>query len=274
MLPVRTYLFGFLLVVGLSVLTEPVSAQSTRTINRTFSLDQEGHVELDTFAGRIEVTGRDQEEVEVNARIKGNDKELVEATGLHFESDDRRLSIEVDYDEVEDNQKFLGLFNIGGFDRPAVHLTISMPHTAALTIDDFSSDIEVESLRSDVTLETFSSSITLRDLEGTLDLETFSGAVAGEALRGQVRLETFSGDVRLRIAALTGDSHFETFSGDVELFLPADAGFELGGTEEEFGEFDSEFSLRTEDGRWIVGEGGPRIKVETFSGNLQLRKQQ
>lgn len=274
MLPVRTYLLGLLVIIGLSVLAEPVSAQSTRTIDRTFSLDRDGRVELNTFTGRIEVTGRDRGGVEVNARIEGSNAELVDATGLRFESNDRRLSIEVNYDEVEDSQKFLGLFNIGEVDRPAVHLVISMPRTAALTVDDFSSDIEVKGLRAGLTLETFSSSVVLQDLEGPLDLETFSGAVTGEALRGRVRLETFSGDVRLRIAALTGNSQFETFSGNVELFLPADAGFELVGTEEAFGEFDSEFAFRTEDGRWIVGEGGPHIEVETFNGDLQIRKQQ
>jgi DUF4097 and DUF4098 domain-containing protein YvlB len=132
--------------------------------------------------------------------------------------------------------------------------------------------VTVKGLRAGATLETFSSTITLRDVEGLLDLETFSGEIEGGDLRGSVQLETFSGDVRLRFAALTGDSHFETFSGDIALTLPADAGFEVVAEEDAFGDLTSDFALRAEDGRRIAGDGGPRIEIETFSGDLRLRK--
>ncbi|MFB6098476.1 MAG: DUF4097 domain-containing protein [Salinibacter sp.] len=269
----RTLLLGVLLGIGIPLLAPPVSAQTTRTINRTFSLDRDGEVTLDTFTGSVEVTGWAQNRVQLEARIDGDDAELVDKTQLRFESSDQRLSVEVDYDEVKDTQEFLGLFSIGDVDRPSVHLTVKMPREAALTVDDFSSEITVEGLRADVTLETFSSAIHLRDVEGALDLETFSGEIEGEALRGQVRLETFSGEVRLRFSALTGNSRFETFSGDVELILPADAGFEVVAEDDAFGNLDSEFALRAEDGRRIAGDGGPRIQLETFSGELRLRKQ-
>ena len=158
-------------------------------------------------------------------------------------------------------------------DRPDVHLTLKMPQGASLNADDFSSEVTVEGLRAGVTLETFSSTMNLRDVEGPLDLETFSGKIEGESLRGSVQLDTFSGDARLRFASLTGDSHLETFSGDVELTLPADAGFELVGEDDAFSNLNSDFALRTEDGRRISSGGGPRVKVETFSGALRLRKQ-
>ena len=138
-------------------------------------------------------------------------------------------------------------------DRPDVHLTLKMPQGASLNVDDFSSEVTVEGLRAGVTLETFSSTMNLRDVEGPLDLETFSGKIEGEGLRGSVQLETFS--------------------GDVELTLPADAGFELVGEDDAFGNLNSDFALRTEDGRRISSGGGPRVKVETFSGALRLRKQ-
>lgn len=271
----RTHLvrFGLLVGLGLTLFAAPATAQPTRTVARSVSLAPDGQVTLDTFTGSIDVTAGTQSRVEVDARIKGDDPELVDKTRLRFETENDRLAIEVDYEDVEDSQEFLGLFNIGSVDRPAVHLTITMPQGASLTVDDFNSEVLVTGLQAGVTLETFSSSIDLRDVEGLLDLETFSGDVEGEALRGPFRLETFSGDARLRFTALTGDSHLETFSGDMELTLPADAGFELVGEDDAFGELDSDFALRTEDGRRIAGDGGPRIKVETFSGELQLRKQ-
>lgn len=269
----RTFLLAVLLSLGLAVVGEPVFAQTTRTITRSFSLDRDGHVELNSFSGSIEVTGKDQQSVEVEARIDGDDETLVDATALRFDATDRRLSIEVDYDEVEDSQEFLGLFSIGDVDRPDVEFVLTMPRSAALTIDTFSSNIDVTGLRGGVTLDTFSSSIALRDVEGEVNVETFSGEVEGDGLHGSIQLETFSGDVRLRGTAFRGGSHFETFSGDVELFLPGDADFEVVGKEDMFGDLESEFALRTEDGRRIAGDGGPRIELETFSGDLRLRKQ-
>lgn len=273
MMIIRSLSRILLFCVGMALLADPVSGQSSRTVNRTVELDRDGHVQLDTFTGKIGVTTWDRAQVEVEARIESDDSELVDETALRFDRTARRLSIEVDYDEVEDSQKFLGLFNIGDVDRPEVHFTITMPRTAGLSIDDFSSEIEVQGLRADVMIETFSSSIHVRDVEGTLDLETFSGSVEGEALRGSVQFEAFSGDARLRMDALTGDCRFETFSGDVELTLPAGVGFELVAGEDTFGALSSEFALRIEEGRRIAGEGGPRIDVETFSGDLRLRKQ-
>lgn len=270
----RSLVLAIVLSVGVGLLVVPATAQTSRTVTRTVPLARDGQVELDTFTGSIDVTGWDQGRVEAEARIEGDDAELVDKTRLRFENENDRLSVEVDYEEVKDSQKFLGLFNIGNVDRPAVHLTVKMPRGASLTVDDFSSEVVVTGLRAGTTLETFSSSINLRDVEGPLDLETFSGEVEGEALRGQFRLETFSGDARLRFTALTGDSQFETFSGDVELTLPADASFELVEEDDAFGDLDSDFALRAEDGRRIVGRGGPRIEVETFSGDLRLRKQQ
>lgn len=268
----RDLCFGLLLGASVGLLAVPVSAQTTRTVDRTLALERDGHVEIDTFTGRIEVTGWDRDSVRVEARIEAESPEYVEKTAIRFERDSRRLIIEADYEEVKDEQKFLGLFNVGNVDRPAVDFTVAMPRAASLTIDDFSSEIEVEGLRADVSLETFSSSVRLRDVAGTLDLETFSGTIEGTDLHGRVRLETFSGDVRLGMNSLTGNSRFETFSGDVELLLPADAEFELVGGEDAFGELSSEFDLRSEDGRRIAGEGGVQIEIETFSGDLRLRK--
>lgn len=260
-----------LVVAVLVLLPDLATAQATRTLTRTTALHSGGHVELDTFTGSVRVTVWDQDRVEMEARIEGDDSELVDNTILHVEEEDDNLSVEVDYDEVKDSQEFLGLFSIGKVDRPAVHIALKMPRTATLTVDDFSSEISVEGLRADLTLDTFSSRIDLHDVEGRFDIDSFSGEISGDGLRGAVQLETFSGDVRIRMGRLEGNSHFETFSGDVELTVPSDAGFELVGDDDAFGELESDFALRAEEGRRIAGAGGPQIEVETFSGGLQLR---
>ena len=98
----RTLLLGVLLSFVPGVLAPPASAQTSRTVTRTFALDQEGQVTLDTFSGRVDVTAEEQNRVEVEAHIEGEEAELVDATRLRFEDNSGRLSINVDYEEVED----------------------------------------------------------------------------------------------------------------------------------------------------------------------------
>ena len=102
-----------------------------------------------------------------------------------------------------------------------------------------------------------------------MDLDTFTGSIDVTAWnQGRVKAKA-----RVEGEGLRGSVQIETFSGDIELALPADAGFELVGEDDAFGNLDSDFALRTEDGRRISSGGGPRVKVETFSGALRLRKQ-
>lgn len=102
-----------------------------------------------------------------------------------------------------------------------------------------------------------------------MDLDTFTGSIDVTAWnQGRVKAKA-----RVEGEGLRGSVQLETFSGDIELTLPADAGFELVGEDDAFGNLNSDFALRTEDGRRISSGGGPRVKVETFSGALRLRKQ-
>ena len=118
------------------------------------------------------------------------------------------------------------------------------------------------------TSRTVTRSISLAQ-DGQVDLNTFTGSIDVTAWnQGRVKAKA-----RVEGEGLRGSVQLETFSGDVELTLPADAGFELVGEDDAFGNLDSDFALRTEDGRRISSGGGPRVKVETFSGALRLRKQ-
>ena len=250
-----------------------------RTISETVDLDRDGRVTLNTFSGSITITTWDEASAQIEARIAGDDSELVDLTEVRIAGGGGRLDIETDYDEVEDSQKFLGLFNFGDTDKPDVHYTLTIPRTAALTIEDFSSDIEVTGLAADLELKTFSSPVTLRDITGHLRGETFSGDVEIENLRGSIDFETFSGSVTVRMNTLEDDCSFKSFSGDVALTLPADAAFDLDAELGMGGDLDSAFTVdapRSEDGdvRGAVGGGGPRLSFETFSGTLELRELQ
>lgn len=274
------YRFAMSLAVAalLFVSVDAAEAQE-RTVSETVDLDRDGRVTLKSFSGSITVTTWDEASAQIDVRIEGDDQDLVDQTEIRIEGGGRNLDIETDYEEVEDSQKFLGLFNFGDTDKPDAHYTLKIPRTAELNIDDFSSEIEVSGLEADLSLNTFSSSINLDDITGHVRAETFSGNAEIEGLSGSIDFETFSGNATIGMLALTDDCSFKSFSGDMELTLPADAAFDLDAELGMGGDLDSAFTLdepRSEDGevRGTVGGGGPRISFETFSGDLELLKRQ
>jgi len=265
-----------LLVAGWLLLTPPSAhAQAARTVNETISLDRDGTVELNAFTGAITVTTWDRAAVQIDVRIEGEEQELVDATQIQIDGSGSRVTIETDYDALE--ERFLGIFDLGGDeDRPPTFYTLTMPATAALSIEDFSSDIEVTGLRNGLDLDTFSSTVRLRDMEGPIEAETYSSDFEAVDLAGSIRFETFSGDATIVARAITDDCRFESFSGDIELVLPADAGFDLDAEFGMGGDFSSDFALDNVDTegdayRGSVNGGGPRIRFETFSGDLDIR---
>ena len=267
-----------LLIVGLLLLVPAsVQAQATRTVSETISLDRDGEVELEAFTGAITVTTWDRAAVQIDVRIEGEEQEHVDATRIEIDGSGSRVTIETDYDELED--RFLGIFDMGGDeDRPATFYTIQMPATAELSIDDFSSEIEVTGLRNGLELETFSSSVRLKDIEGRIDAETYSSDFEARNIAGSMRFETFSGDATISMRAIDDECRFESFSGDVELLLPADAAFDLDLDMGMSGDLDSDFpmaSVETEGNEYrvSVNGGGPRLRFSTFSGDLELRQQ-
>ena len=261
--------------VGMLLLAPSLaSAQASRTVSETVSLDRDGEVQLSAFTGEITVSTWDRAAVQIDVRIEGDEQEQVDKTRIRIDGSGDRVTIETDYDELE--ERFLGIFDLGGDDdRPPTFYTITMPATAALAIDDFSSEIEVTGLRNGLELETFSSPVRLQDIEGEIRADTYSSEFEAEDIAGSIRFETFSGDATISMRDITGDCRFESFSGDVELLLPVDAGFDLDAELGMGGDFESDFALDNvaaegNEYRGAVSGGGPRIQFETFSGDLEL----
>ena len=121
-------------------------------------------------------------------------------------------------------------------------------------------DVEAEGLRSDVT----ATSVT-----GDIVVSTTREAWG----------RTVSGDMDIEMGRIDGDRRFNTVSGDITLRLPADLDADVR-FESLSGDLDSDFALdmtRRNDRQWIgsniratIGEGGPRLSLETVSGDVRL----
>lgn len=277
-----------------SLLTAPSAhAQAQRTVERTFDLAADGHVELDTHSGHVDVETWDEPRVAVAVQIESDEQEHVDKTKIRFDHSGDRLTIESDFDALSGG---LTLFGISLFqsssNRPDTDYTVRMPRTAALTLDVYSADASVpalaaplsfdgysgnlraEDVAGDVSVDTYSGDAQITRLDGRLSGNTYSGDVQVDSLAGSAAFDAYSGSAALTFAALTGDCAFDTYSGDVTVTLPANTGAVIEADE---GALDTDLPVQLEQRddrlRATLGEGGPRLPFNTYSGTLTLRSE-
>jgi DUF4097 and DUF4098 domain-containing protein YvlB len=139
-----------------------------------------------------------------------------------------------------------------------------------------SGDLSVEARTPEAHVETVSGDVTVGALSGRAEVNTVSGDVhlAGQRLQADVRsvsgdvtlegdldaqsatqINTHSGDVRLQLARGGGaELDFTSFSGDVEGDVPGGMRMTRSGNDRHF----------------VIGRGGARVVVHTFSGDLSV----
>lgn len=161
-------------------------------------------------------------------------------------------------------------------------------------------DVAVRGARGLATLKTLAGDVDAANMEGDVAVGTGIGDVVLRDVRGDVRVTTVGGDVQLvsvtgrAVAArsTSGDiavlgrpdpgARYEltSHSGDVLLALPADAGADLS-VQTYNGSLVTGFPIvigggvgasRPRTFEFAIGDGGARIRIETFSGDVVLRR--
>lgn len=164
-----------------------------------------------------------------------------------------------------------------------VDFTVRLPSGTALNAMTVSGDVDGRGIRGAVEARTVSGDVHLSDVTGPLvDAQTVSGnvtldgvgadEVTGHTVSGEVE---FSGEIRPK-----GDYDFKSLSGDVVMRIPKNAGAEVSGSTFS-GDFRSSFALTTRvTSRYTgsqringtIGDGSARIRIESFSGSVEIRE--
>ncbi len=159
-----------------------------------------------------------------------------------------------------------------------------------LHLDSAAREVEVNSVSGDVDLagkadrahlETVSGNIRARGLSGQMKLETVSGDVDAEGGNyREISAGTVSGDVNLRGTPDAGARvDVETMSGDVHLYLPADVSARLrassfsGSIRSDFGAVKEPEHGPGSSLEATSGSGAGQVRIETFSGDIEIRRQ-
>lgn len=153
--------------------------------------------------------------------------------------------------------------------------------TPSLKVDSVSGGIEQAGHAEQAALQTVSGEILAPALGRSVELQTISGRIQANGGPWQkLTLSTVSGDVQLTGALAAGGSiGIDSMSGDVQLQLPANTSASLHASSFS-GDLRSDFGTPKEpehgpgsslDVR--LGAGAGKVNIETFSGDLRVRKQ-
>lgn len=238
----------------------------TREIQRKAPLAADGRLVIETQKGSIRISGWDQPEVEIRARIEEQsyflrDPDAVRDTDVRIDASPGLVRVKTDYSRLRQRGwGVFGLFSLA-LDSPAVHYAIRMPRTARLRIKDYRSETEVTDLKSD------------------LELETYRGSVEVRGLEGAIQFKSYRGWARFKLARLAGHSRLETYRGEITVSLPRQSGFDLDTNLGRRAGLDSDFEIPhristryVKDYHGAVNGGGPRLVVRSERGTVRLRR--
>jgi DUF4097 and DUF4098 domain-containing protein YvlB len=173
-------------------------------------------------------------------------------------------------------------------------------------IRDLDGDVDIRNIQGDLTLRNLGGVVEAYSVEGTIEAYNLTGSarlrtgnddLQVDASSASLELETMDGEIHLtgiesrRISARStggeidfsgrilegGEYAFFSHDGDIQLGLVGPVNLDATVLAYE-GELESDFPIRASGYRsgeslaFTVGTGGARLVVETFSGEIQLRR--
>lgn len=286
--------FALLLcVLAVSGLAAPLHAQPyERMVQDTVSLTS-GSVSVENEEGSITVSTWTRDAVAYEARIVSEQaQEFVDETEIEVEKFNQKLSLASTFEALDPQWSFGPELYGYGVSTPEVHYTLTIPKSAALSVADEESNIEIAGIRAPLQVETdegtvqvadqegatqidtHEGSVTVSDVRGDLKIETHEGVASVEDLRGDLLLDTHEGQAEVAIDSL-GAVEVDTHEGRVDLTVSRDTGFDLSTDFDEDTDFQSDFaldSIRDEDGNYhgAVQDGGPLVHLTSHEGQITL----
>jgi hypothetical protein len=287
-----------------ALLAAPAVAQTP--IDRSIPAAPDARVEVANVRGEIVVTTWDEPRVQLGGTLGEGSELKVEGEGGRISvrvetADGKGWSWWGRGGVVADTRLELRVPRAVALDVDAVSADVRVDGIAGsreVTVDSVSGDVrlalesqrlKVSSVSGDVvangrsarsTFEAVSGDIEARGLVGEIDLETVSGDARLEATEvDRISVSTVSGTLDVDLvprgaATIKG----ETMSGELRLRLPAELSARIeaetfsGGLASDFGTVEEEEHGPGKRLRADVGAGVARIELETFSGDLEIRR--
>ncbi len=257
-----------------------------KEFNQTVPFNSGDTLQLKTYKGSIHLSVWDRAEVSIYAKItppEGENRDyaarVVEATEVDVRRSGGSLSIESNYDKVPTRRGWGNGWFGGSKNLSYVNYDIKAPKNLKLKLDDFKSTIEVYGFSGGFDIETYKGELKGSDLNGRLRLDTYKGRADLTGLSGSLDVVTYKGEVSIQAVRIDDDSRLKTHKGNIVLAIPANQGLEVNTEVGRRASFECDFagagqaeraSGSKEQRRQVINDGGPRLSVSTYKGDIRL----
>jgi hypothetical protein len=219
------------------------------------SLDASGATELEVEAraGFLRIEGsQGLDEVRIDGRACASKDSLLDGIELIARREGSRLIVRV---EIDDNWSW-------GNQYARLDLTLEVPASLALTVDDSSGEVDILGVAS-IDLSDSSGSIDIADVAGDVRIRDSSGEIELSRVGGSVRLRDSSGGIDIRNVSRnveieedgSGEIYIAGVEGDVEIGSDGSGGI----------------SIRDVTGHVTIGsDGSGSIRVTSVGGDFTV----
>ncbi|MBX3689440.1 DUF4097 family beta strand repeat-containing protein [Dokdonella sp.] len=288
----------FLFVAGLA------SAQTQ--INQTRPVNSDARIDVSNIKGSISVHGWDKDEVAISGTLGAR------AKGLSIEGDAAHLQIKVEAPGSTSWFSWGADTAMGDttlelkvprnaqlkLETVSANVDLSEVNGRSLSVNSVSGKLRLDSGAGELEVDSISGSVEINGKASKTHVETVSGSILSRGLGGEIHFETVSGDIdadnggyqRLSADSVSGDIKLrgvpasnaeidvESMSGDINLRLPEGVSAKLDASTFS-GDIRSDFGAASKPdhgpGSHLelqLGSAGGEIKIETFSGDIEIRK--
>ncbi len=310
----RLHIFLFPLVAGLlgSVACDIEdldiggSERYTQDFHYSYPLQPGGRLSVDNSNGSIEISGWDQNTIDISGTKYARTTELRDA--LRIEIDHAADSVQIRTVRPSNRRGNMGAKYIIKVPRRTELERIASSNgtihafdvEGAARLKTSNGGVRAENLHGNLDVQTSNGSIEVQNLDGGASLHTSNGRVHADEVRGSleadtsnggihvrlvkpeagrpVKLETSNGPIELTMESLNqNEIHATTSNGAITVHLPGGIGADLAAHASN-SSISTEFDVSTTgtldkhhlEGK--IGAGGPEIELSTSNGSIRLMK--
>jgi len=276
----------------------------SRDFHYSYPLHAGGKLAVETFNGSVEISGWDQDTIDISGTKYGPTQEAADDLKVNIENSPDSVAIRVVRPiERRNNQGARFVIKIP---RAALMDRITTSNGAIRTSDGSgparlrtsNGQIQVTGLHGSLDAQTSNGAVELLDVEGDVVAHTSNGRIRAERLNGTLEATTNNGSVHADITRADRPVRVETSNGPVELTLPENYSRDvrvstnngaitlrlppalnahvMARTSNSSITTDFEVRMQGDFNKnhmdATIGSGGPLIDLSTSNGNIRLLK--
>src|ERR1017187_517210 len=249
-----------------------------------------GRFVLENFNGSVEITGWDQNTVDISGTKYAESESLLNS--MHIEASSSGNTVRVKTTRPDPHHGNMGAKYVIRVPRQTALEDVASSN-GSLRVDDIdghahlatsNGSIHLGRINGNVDAHSSNGSIEVKDVKGDVNFTTSNGGIRArlhDAPSGHpIRLSTSNGDIDLQVDSLhQNDVIATTSNGPITVRMPANVGASLHASTNSNGSVRSDFDVLIHPGELskhrmegTIGGGGPKIDLTTSNGNISLLK--